>query len=72
MQSKSRLCTELHWFWVWLAHSFTTLQELTSLMARLLLKYLWRDDKKFTDWGSLLISKQVRRYIHGQLGGEES
>jgi hypothetical protein len=29
-------------------------------MARLLLKYLWRDDKKFTDWGSLLLSKQVR------------
>lgn len=52
--------SELYWFCVRLAHSFTIIQELGTLMARLLLKYLWRDDKKFTDWGSLLLSKQVR------------
>ena len=34
-------------------------KELTSIVATLLLQYLWRD-KRFTDWGSLLLSKQVR------------
>lgn len=29
------------------------------MASRIVLQYLWRD-KKFTDWGSLLLSKQVR------------
>lgn len=38
---------------------FAFIQELSSLVASLILDYLWRG-KKFTDWGSLLLSKQVR------------
>lgn len=34
-------------------------KELISLLSTLLLECLWYD-KKFTDWGSLLLSKQVR------------
>jgi hypothetical protein len=34
-------------------------KELTCLISTLLLECVWHD-KKFTDWGSLLLSKQVR------------
>jgi len=53
-----RLCLT-HFLPTSLAHSMHDCQDLSSLIATLLLQYLWRD-KRFTDWGSLLLSKQVR------------
>jgi hypothetical protein len=36
-------------------------ERIVSILVELILDCLWNTDKKFTDWGSLLLSKQIRK-----------
>ena len=48
-------------------------QELSKQVADLIVQSLWQTEKRFTDWGSLLLSKQVRllqTYMMGLLGDD--